>query len=1333
WQCKVRISEYNNPAVSDVSNVNFFIVMPYITVTAPNGGESWKGCSSKSVTWVGAGISGYYTVKYSTNGGTSWTTLISNTTSTSYTWNPVPSINSSDCYIKVYDYNNSAYKDSSNAPFTLVKNTDIGVTAPNGAENWVVGTSQNITWVSEPTSTAFAVYYSVNNGSSWSTINSYTTVKTQAWTIPNNPSSLSLVKVSDYNNSCIYDISDANFTISTPPPYITVTAPNSATTLYVGNSTNITWTSGYLTSTFVTIEYTYNNGSTWDVIANVTENDGTYAWTVPNNISSQCKVRISEYNNPAVYDVSDVNFTIAAPYITVTAPNGGENLEGCSSKSVTWTSAGTSGYYTVKYSINNGASWSTLVSNTSSTTYSWSVPSLSSTSCYVKVHDYYTSSISDSSNSAFTIVPNDDVIITSPDGGESWQVATVHTITWVSDPGSTYFNVYYSTNGGTSWNTLTTNTSAHSYSWTIPNSPGNNYKVKVVDYNSSCKFDVSNGTFTVTPAPPKVNTPNGGETLYYGSSYTITWTNQYYNSSYVTIELSPDSGLTWLPVASVTNNNGSYTWSIPGTYSNKCLIKVSEYNNPSAYDISDAVFTISQGLVILSPNGDGGSEEWRVCTPTSIRWTIGGGSSYYKIEYSLNNGATWSTLSSSYYVTGTTCTYDWTLPSTPSTLCLVRVTDTSYPLKTDVSDNTFTIEPAISVTSPNGGESLTIGSNYTITWTSTGASNYYNIDYSINGGSSWTNIVFNQYIATNSYSWTVPSASSTNCLIKITDNVNTCKSDISNNTFAIGTSYPTITVTSPNGGESFSGCGTTNITWTSASTTDYYTIEYSKDNGVIWNTIISNYNTLSGIYAWTIPNIASSNCKVRVKDYNNPSVYDISDAVFTINQSVTASITAGGPTTFCSGNSVTLTSSSATGNVWSPGGQTTQAITVTSSGIYYTVVTISGCSANSNSIFVTVNSIPSAPVVTSNSPVELYGTINLNASTIPNASYNWTGPNSFTSNIQNPSISNATSANSGTYSVTADVNGCTSSAASTTVTVTSTPATVYVSGAVITEYGSAVGGVTLERTGTGSPASYVTSSDGAYTFSMDMGSQYIITPSKNNDIVTNNGISTLDIILTQRHILNVAPFNSPYQIIAADVNKSNSVTTLDIVLIRSVILQNTTTFPNNQLWSFVNSSYVFPDPFNPFPYESTRSYSSASNLADQNFVGIKLGDVNGSWDNNIAKSGSDQNLTLTIGNTTAVSGQDIFIPVKVEGFNNISGYQFTVIWNPSVMQFINVENVELNGYYNTDRANEGILTTLWSDENLSGVSIEDGSVIFELHFTVNGNHSCSRKCYPDNL
>ncbi|MGE0637642.1 MAG: proprotein convertase P-domain-containing protein [Bacteroidia bacterium] len=73
----------------------------------------------------------------------------------------------------------------------------------------------------------------------------------------------------------------------------------------------------------------------------------------------------------------------------------------------------------------------------------------------------------------------------------------------------------------------------------------------------------------------------------------------------------------------------------------------------------------------------------------------------------------------------------------------------------------------------------------------------------------------------------------------------------------------------------------------------------------------------------------------------------------------TPTITAGGPLTFCENGSVTLTSSSATGNVWTPGGATTQAISATASGLYSVTVTANGCSATSGSTQVTVNPAPS--------------------------------------------------------------------------------------------------------------------------------------------------------------------------------------------------------------------------------------------------------------------------------------------------------------------------------------------------------------------------------------
>ena len=80
------------------------------------------------------------------------------------------------------------------------------------------------------------------------------------------------------------------------------------------------------------------------------------------------------------------------------------------------------------------------------------------------------------------------------------------------------------------------------------------------------------------------------------------------------------------------------------------------------------------------------------------------------------------------------------------------------------------------------------------------------------------------------------------------------------------------------------------------------------------------------------------------------------------------------------------------------------------------------------------------PTATNSGPVCADSTLNLTASAITEGTYGWTGPNGFTSSAQNPSITNATSAASGAYSVTVTVGGCTSLPATTTATVTSTPA-----------------------------------------------------------------------------------------------------------------------------------------------------------------------------------------------------------------------------------------------------------------------------------------------------
>lgn len=96
------------------------------------------------------------------------------------------------------------------------------------------------------------------------------------------------------------------------------------------------------------------------------------------------------------------------------------------------------------------------------------------------------------------------------------------------------------------------------------------------------------------------------------------------------------------------------------------------------------------------------------------------------------------------------------------------------------------------------------------------------------------------------------------------------------------------------------------------------------------------------------------------------------------------------------------------------------------SGKYFVTVTINNCVSLPDSVEIVVNLHPETPVASSNSPVCREGTLQLNAttSTAGVVSYSWTGPNNFTSNDQQPMISNVTVAEAGTYSVIAKQLNC---------------------------------------------------------------------------------------------------------------------------------------------------------------------------------------------------------------------------------------------------------------------------------------------------------------------
>ena len=91
---------------------------------------------------------------------------------------------------------------------------------------------------------------------------------------------------------------------------------------------------------------------------------------------------------------------------------------------------------------------------------------------------------------------------------------------------------------------------------------------------------------------------------------------------------------------------------------------------------------------------------------------------------------------------------------------------------------------------------------------------------------------------------------------------------------------PSITVTSPNGGETWATGSARNITWTATSVSSV-NLDYSLDGGTTWAAIATGVSGFTGSYAWTVPSSTSTNAKVRVSDAASATA-DASDAPFTI-------------------------------------------------------------------------------------------------------------------------------------------------------------------------------------------------------------------------------------------------------------------------------------------------------------------------------------------------------------------------------------------------------------------------------------------------------------------
>jgi hypothetical protein len=281
------------------------------------------------------------------------------------------------------------------------------------------------------------------------------------------------------------------------------------------------------------------------------------------------------------------------------------------------------------------------------------------------------------------------------------------------------------------------------------------------------------------------------------------------------------------------------------------------------------------------------------------------------------------------------------------------------------------------------------------------------------------------------------------------------------------------------------------------------------------------------------------------------------------------------------------------------------------------------------------------------------------------------------------------------------------------------PDDATIAGVITTTANETIEGVEVSINGA-AQMNMTTGTDGAFIFQVpQLGGDYTVTPYHNDNPL--NGVSTFDIILISKHILNIDPLDTPYQRLAADVNNSETITTLDMIHIRKLVLNITTSFTNNTSWRFVPADYVFPNALNPwqetFP-ELININNLSESLVNADFVGVKTGDVNGNAQANALVS-DDRTLNgafyLEVEDIELKAGNTYTVAFTGEKLSSIQGYQGTLQW--SGMELLDIEyGAATSENFGLRFVNQGMITTSWNQSN-NAAGIEE--VLFSLVFHAN--------------
>ncbi|MHC5055753.1 MAG: immunoglobulin domain-containing protein [Planctomycetota bacterium] len=652
---------------------------------------------------------------------------------------------------------------------------------------------------------------------------------------------------------------------------ITVTSPDGGEAWYYdGEPHEIAWVSAGVTGN-VDIQYSTNGGGVWSDVATDVPDTGYHTWTIPDEDSANCLVRVQETGGAGAGDDSDAAFTMAPATVTVVAPNGAESWGTESSQLIEWSAAGVADV-TIELSRDNGTNWETVAASTPAAagSYSLTVTEPDSSICLVRVSDAADGSPADESDAVFSIVLAVDHFDFAPVATpQQANVAFPVTITAKSLGG-------FPVTGFTGTVDLSATNEVNGQAdigsgtgtWYYPLSTFyHDARTQVIYLASEIGGPMTVDSLALDVASIPSQTMNNWTIRMKHTSlgdYTggAAWEDTGWTVVYQNNEAVSSTGWATFSFSTPFDYNGADNLMIDFSFNNTSYTSDGYCRYTSAAQ--------SRTVYYRTDSGYGNPLTWSGTTsPTPLTST-------YVPNIRLS-GAMGGPLGVAPVVTGAFTAGEWT-----GDVAVLGVGVGCRLLADDGAghtgqSNAFGVN-GLGVTSPNGGETWYQGASETIAWDTSAASGNVDILYSIDDGAGWTPIATDIANA-GSLPWTVPVEDSGICLVRVQETGGAGASDDSDAVFTI--SPPVITVTAPNGGETLYQSTGETIAWSSGGVWGNVDVLYSADDGAGWTPVATDIAD-TGSFLWPVPIEDSGICLVRVRETGGAGAGDDSDAVFTI-------------------------------------------------------------------------------------------------------------------------------------------------------------------------------------------------------------------------------------------------------------------------------------------------------------------------------------------------------------------------------------------------------------------------------------------------------------------